>query len=162
MAEVAALLRSDRAAGQSILSADFLNVDGDFDAVVSLPAGFGDCLILNAQVQINTIATMAASFDNRGVHWQILDSAADLARDFLGSSPWYIKGAAELTSFIDADQLVVWRETEQLHLEWAEVDTNVTPTGDAVVLIRVRRLRQTAPPISDMDTDRLGRIVLTL
>lgn len=159
MASVSAILRSDRAANQSVLSADDTNVDGALNTIISLPVGFGDVLVLNAQVQAVNIATLFTIAD-QGVHWQLLDSAAGLARDFLGSSPWLKKGALALTSYIDPDQLVVWRETEQLQLQADEIDTNATPTADVVVLIRVRRLRQD-PPVLER-TDRLGRIVLAL
>lgn len=161
MGDVVATLRSDRAANQSILAADDTNLDGDLNLTIALPPGFGDVLILNANIQIVSIATRM-TMANQGVHWQLLDTAAALARDFLGTSEWFIKGATALSSYIDPDQLVVWRETEKLHLQGDEIDTNVTPTADAVVLVRVRRLRQNAPEIDPMHTDRLGRIVLTL
>jgi len=136
---------ADRAAEQAVLGWDFDNVDDDQGLVLELPAGFGDCLILEGCIDVASIATAVALDGAIGCSWVMADTSDSIRRDFLGCEQWYRSGSTRAVTRVSPDPLVVWKATEFIFVTFPELDSNATPTADLKVLVKVRRIRQTSP-----------------
>lgn len=140
MAAPSTTVRSDRALEQVVLQGNELNVDGDKVVGWTLPTGFGDCVLLNVFVGVNSIATMMADSTTKGPTVYLWDATG--YADVVGTEPWTLRAADGVSAFIDPDQAVFWREGELLYTAFPEADANAAPTGDLQVVFKVRRLRQ--------------------
>lgn len=146
MTAATATIISDRAADQVILACTYLNIDGDQANTCALPAGFGDCLVLESMIDIGAIATLRTPNEQQaGARVMLLDPTATAAHDIIGALPFVQTAADRMTAMGGPDQLVLWRAGDLLSVLHPEIDLNVTPTADENVFVRVRRLRQTPP-----------------
>lgn len=151
-------VQSPRAADQFILVDDSLqNLGAPVANALGMPPGWGDSLLLDVELVLLNVATMMANPELSGVFVGIHDPSTATA-DYLGVSRWYQTGPTTVHANIDPDQVRYLRADEAIWVEFAEVDTNVAPTADLFVFIRVRRIRQDAPDRGP--GDRLGRIIL--
>jgi len=137
---------SERYAEEVTLSSAQANLDNaDNDWTISLPAGFGDCLILEASYRVTSIETFAATNVGLelGIEGSIVD-ASGVQQDFLGSgrgSTIGINAARGVAVDLKPDQPVRWNQSENLFLRLGEIDVGASDLSDAYVMIRVRRLR---------------------
>lgn len=125
---------------------------------LAMPPGWGDSLLLDAHVVVTPIATMMANPELSGVCVRIVAAGGTTNADYLGCSRWIRTSSVTLQANVDPDQVRYLRGDELVMVELDEVDTNVAPTADLFVFLRVRRLRQDAPDRGP--GDRLGRIIL--
>jgi hypothetical protein len=135
-------IQSDRVANQVVLgvaSGPIPNPAGQLD-VLSLPAGFGDCLILEMSVLIDTEATQSINADAGAMAW-LQDGNPGTLIEQIGSQFAIRGGTTRHHVQITPDSLVLWRSTEVLIVNVCSFDTNVTPTAIARYSIRVRRMR---------------------
>lgn len=151
-------LLSPRAADQFILAdTSLVNLGAPVASSLALPAGWGDSLLLDCHVIVNSIATMMTAPETSGVCIRIVDSQGASA-DYMGCARWHQTATDVLQATIDPDQVRYLRGDEQIRVEFAEVDTNASATADCFVFIRVRRIRQEGPKRNEERL--LGRIVL--
>lgn len=146
MADQLLAIRSEREGGQVVLAATVLNVDGAQADTLVLPSGFGDCYIQRAAVNITPIATMMASPELNGPGMWLVASGA--FSDFLSAQRWSVGYAGNTLSAVwEPFVAALWRDGEKMQVEYAEVDTNATPTADATYMVLVQRRRNlTVPP----------------
>lgn len=134
----------DRAFEEACLRWAVANIDGVQSIYLSLPAGFGDCALLECSAQVSTIATMMTNPTLSGPAFGLFDSEGTaIPVDVQFSEKWILVLADGLHARAAPDQVQFWQENEMLRILFAEVDTNATPTGDLTVLAKVRRLRPT-------------------
>lgn len=133
---------SSRTADQWILQdTSLINIDGDISQAFALPASFGDLLLLDALVVVSSVLTMRLTPEDGGVEIDVVTAGA-LVADYVGVGRWHQVSVARLAAYIDPDQLRFVRQDELIVVRFAEVDTNVAPTADLSVFLRVRRLRE--------------------
>lgn len=138
---------SERALEQVVLRTTTSDVDGNQQLDNELPAGFGDCIILNVFVDISGVATSVASPETLGPLVRLI-SPSGTPTQMIGSEYWRSTSSGAGLGFgamVDPEQPVFWRAAESLRVQFLEVDTNATPTADASVYVLVRRLRQLGP-----------------
>ena len=153
MGAITLAIRSEREQDIVTLRGVESNVDGPLATLASLPAGFGDCYLLSASVDCASIATLMASPEQNGPMTYL--GISNAVQDVLDASRWTRKDAALQVSF-ELEEPRLWREGEVFGVEAAEVDTNVAPTVDVIVLCRVRRRRNIGSAV------RRGRAPLAL
>lgn len=135
-------VRSDRNSGIVLIQGGGSNLDGDQALAFELPAGFGDCRLLDVWADVATIATVVANPELLGCTFNILGTPDSSHRDIVGVSRWQKTGAARLsTQLYPLQDSVLWLSTESLFVIYPELDSNVSPTGDLTVNARVMRLR---------------------
>jgi len=117
------------------------DIDGDQSVNHGLPAGFGDCEIIGAAVQVLSIATVVANPELLGVRFTLVNAQGG-PLVMLGTEFWRRHSATALSARApEQRQWVPMRESDQVNVSFSEVDTNVTPTADSRALLLVRRLR---------------------
>lgn len=131
----------DRAFEEAILNGAVSNVDGDVDAEFQLPAGFGDCALLEASAVVTSIATLVALTNLSGPCFRLLDAPAGNIVDVAFEGKWTLFKAGAVVCRASPDQVQFWREQETLRVSFPEIDSNVSPTADLDVVVKVRRLR---------------------
>lgn len=131
---------SDRYAEQAIILQTSTDVDGDQALSIALPAGLGEVLISEVQVDVSSIATMLSGPELRGPTVRLTGAAGTLV-DFVGSWRWQIVSATRVIAECKPDTAVIWKEDELLRVIYQEVDTNAAPTADCGTVVRCRRLR---------------------
>lgn len=133
------VIRSERL-GEVVLLGSSDDLDGaQMAALKALPAGFGDCRVMEWQAFLGPAAT-AATPTLMGLSLSIVDSNS-LRTDFLGAQPFLFVGPSSYTCWRELYAPVLWRATEKMFLEFSELDTNAAPTMDLRLFVRVQRLR---------------------
>lgn len=136
---------SDRWRDQVILRGTAANLDNANLLDFTLPAGFGDCLLLEAYVYVDAIDVLGAAGDNEGVRVTLYDSAGATDRDIVDCPRWTLiddtANALAIMAHAIPDEIIFWRENERLRLYTGEIDTDATPTADLIVWVRVQQLR---------------------
>lgn len=112
----------------------------------SLPAGFGDCAILNVEFRAWGIDVVSVGVTPvRGIRAYIQAAAGGKIVDNVGVAPWIVTqdtaNAIELGCFIDPDALVLWQQDELLSITSPEMDTDATPTGELQIYAKVVHVR---------------------
>lgn len=131
---------SDRYANQVIVGQTSTDIDGDQARSLVLPAGLGQVLISEVEVNVSSIATMIATPEAaKGVQLRIVDGSG-VIRDFLGSATWRVINATRLCAQVIPDTPVIWKDGEAVRLLHQELDTNAAPTADEEVAIRCLRM----------------------
>lgn len=129
-----------------LLNAATVNKDGETSVSFALPAGLGDCYVLDLAVWVANTATLATLDGSQGALGRIVD-ANGLGIDFIGVGPIRSIGATHAAFQITPDAPVLWKEGESLNLKCMELDTNASPTGDWLIYVRVQPTREpTARP----------------
>lgn len=147
--------KSDRYGDVVVLATSGLNVGSSQSQLHELPPGFGDCLVLEACLTMQTVATPNVGTD-LGVAILVVRAATgayDSGIDFVGSGR-AVRAADELVTgvfqaVVQPDGPVLLKQDEFLWARWAEFDTNAVPTGDWELLVKVQRLRTPAPAPED-------------
>jgi hypothetical protein len=134
---------SHRIAGQAVLTATNANIDGDQSIVYNLPVDWGNSILLEAYVQITTIATLMTTPEFFGPQITMVDNSETNNVDFVGIAPWIRITADELGAAVLPDQPRYWDRREVIAVRFEEVDTNVAPTADLRVFFLVKRLAAT-------------------
>lgn len=129
----------DRAFDEACIEWNINNIDGDVASTFDLPAGFGDCALMECSIEVNTIATLQTAFDTSGVWFQLLSGG--VAQDVGFCGRWQLREADRVCAWAAPDQVQFWKENEALLVGFPEIDTNASPTADMAVFAKVRRLR---------------------
>lgn len=138
MALSALTILSTRAADQVWLVATEVNILGaDYASTTTLPAGFGDCIILELAM-VGTGLGAIADPANKGMLWW-LDDTASVVQDVLAVSQLYAFSAAGVASVAQPDQARYWKSHERLNISMPDLET-ATTTGDIAIRVLVRRL----------------------
>lgn len=137
-------VRSMRAADQAIYRQRSTDIDGEQNLIVGLPSGEPACMILEVQIDINSLATMMPSVYEVGVAGYVIE-VAGLPVDLLGVTKWRVvsgtfAAGTRITAHLKPDQPAIWKLGERVQFLHPEVDTNGAPTADRETYIRVRRL----------------------
>lgn len=145
-----AVLTSDRYSDEVVLSAAASNLDNTGNTwTITLPAGFGDCLLLEAQFYQSGIVTLQAAALAQNIQlgpsgWVI--DQADITRDFIDTVPWLLLTLATpyyIACRMAPDQPVLVRAVERLFFYLPAMDTDAGDASDISVFLRVKRLRNT-------------------
>lgn len=146
---VAALLLRDEYMDVADLSATNANNADDLIMNVSLPAGFGDVLLLEVQVlyaNLTGALVADAALVYSGAEVEIgraVDGAAVAAvgaSRFVRSSAGSVAATFRFAADIKPDQAVLWRQQELMVVRSPFLEA-ATSTGDVTAYARVRRLR---------------------
>lgn len=132
-------IRSEREEAEATLVGTAANLDGEQTLDMLLPVGFGDCYLFRATAQISSIATMAVIAD-MGVSFVNYTAGGSTAA-LPGTAEWVQHQTAGVTASIEFMRPVLWRDGEKFGFQFAEIDTNATPTADAFLLVHVVRRR---------------------
>lgn len=128
------------------------NLDGVNLLDFTLPAGFGDCLLLEVLVYVDAIDVLGAAGDSEGPRVTLYDAAGAADRDFIGVPRWTTiddtANALAIGAHAVPDEIVFWKAEEALRVYTGELDTDATPTADMIVYCRVQRLRTSGTEIS--------------
>lgn len=143
-------MRSDRNEGIAVLVATNANMDGDQSLSHALPAGFGQCVIEEVQGFVTDIATVVANPTLQGCSVAVL-SENGVTSDLIGVVGFYPISATALAFRVSPHEKVFMRAQETIIVSFPELDTNVTPTADLAVYVRVLRLMNQAPAMSPED-----------
>lgn len=130
----------DRAFDETLLVAGVVNIDGDYSDTFALPAGFGDCALLEAYVAVTSIATILASATEYGPTVTMV-SPAGAVQDLPFQDNWVRRLTDGVGCRLGPDQVQFWREHDLLQLNFEEIDTNATAAADLGFYVKVRRLR---------------------
>lgn len=146
------VLQSDRYSDESVLAAGNDNIASTESNTVTLalPAGFGDCLILDWQFyasSVDAILTSTNTYQVLGADSFILGLDAAV-KDFAGTAPLLqtaiTGGAYKFAGYSNPAQPVLWREVaERFFLDFPPLDQGVGNTTDVRYYVRVKRLRNT-------------------
>jgi len=131
----------DRAFDEAILNGAVSNIDGDVNAEFELPAGFGDCALMEASAVVTSIATLVALTNLAGPTFRLLDGPSGNIVDVAFTRRWNLMLADSVSCRAGPDQVQFWREQETLRVSFPEIDSNAVPTADLNVAVKVRRLR---------------------
>lgn len=130
-----------------VLQATAANEDGDTIMRCSLPAGFGDCVILEIFINTFTFATIATNYFEMCASAAIVGAADGAFRDFIGATQFRANRGTvaaptniRTSPAIKPDEPVLWKESERVEVQFPELDTNAVPTADVEVYIKVQRL----------------------
>lgn len=137
----AASVRAYRQNGVVILAAADTNMDGNQGITLQLPSELDVVYVLEVLVRAASIATMMTSPEINGPQVVILAAGGSPNLDFVGNSRWVTTNALTLGAQILPDAAALWSKGEALNVQFAEVDTNATPTVDGEVLIRCQTLQ---------------------
>lgn len=126
---------------------DNITAGEDITSAVSLPAGFGDCLLLEAMLWYGFLSTRATStneFQIPGSVLYVVDASSALV-DMVATGQFVTTGSAAADNGRGAvhykpDQPVMWHEVERMFFELFDVVTAGT-VSDIRFWFRVRRLR---------------------
>jgi len=148
MTAVAGTLRSERWLDEVLIAGQIANVDGDIAVELSLPPGIGDLAIIEALLDVDSIATLATNIELQAIRW-VITNAAGTTVDIIGVTRWGQREATTIaiSTYVSPDPLVLWRQGEILNAKFREVDTNLTPTGDLGIVAKCVRVRPV--PASD-------------
>lgn len=127
--------------GEDFLTLAVTNVDGDAAIAVELPAGLGDCLITAFQIDISAIATMKANPELTGPVVIVAATVAGANQDIVCAPRWRQCSPTRVIATAESVPEVLWRTTETVYINFAEIDTNATAAADANIFFKVRRLR---------------------
>lgn len=144
MTDIATSVRSERELDEATLVGTSANLDGQQTLDLLLPAGFGDCYVLRATCQISSIATLA-TIAEMGVSFVQYTSSGSTAA-LPGTAEWVQHQDAGVTASWEFFRPVLWREGEKFGFQFAEIDTNATPTADAFLMVHVLRRRNIGSP----------------
>lgn len=137
----------NRAWDDALLQAADANIDGAYATAHALPAGFGDCVLLEVEVRVTSIDVIQTNWATSGPRAQLVDASGN-AQDVGFSGRWVLQSEAanalQVTATIFPDQMQFWRAAEKLRVSFPEIDSDATPTADVNVYAKVRRIRPNA------------------
>lgn len=142
-----AVVLSDRMALQALIGVSpgsALAGGGPTTFSMTLPVGFGDCLLIDILVSITGIVTIAADavLGNHGMQFGIA-SADGSTREVIGTGRVYRTHDTQVGCAPERIiQPILWRADEVLSMKIPEVDTNASPGATWNVFARVVRTRQ--------------------
>lgn len=138
-----AIIKSYRQNGIVIFQVTDLDINGNQGVVLALPNEIDAVYVLEVFVRVRTIATMMTNPELNGPHAMIIDAAqpAFPILDPIGTSRWVVANGLTLAAQIDPDAAALWSKGELFNVQFAEPDTNATPTADAEVVIRCQTLK---------------------
>lgn len=154
------VLKSDRYLNTAVLLGDAANTDGDTDWLLTVPAGVGDCLVLELAVfGFPAFATLATTPFQFGIFAGIVGVSDTSFVDLIGTamqpgawSPYAGTVAAPtgiVSQTLKPDSGVLCKDGERIRILFPEFDTNAAPTADWQVIIKVQRLR--VPAVLDTE-----------
>lgn len=146
---VASTLRSDRFEDESILIGLQSNIDNASNQYyVSLPAGFGDCLLMETQISWDGIISLTTDAEY-GFDGYIVDVNGNVV-DFIGSEfsrrIFSLANENKVGTRLFTDQPVMWRQVERVFIRANLQEANAADTSDFSMFFRVKRLRNTGAP----------------
>lgn len=112
-----------------------VNVEDD----ISLPAGFGDCLVMEAYVRLSSVVDAPGTVTTISGGRMLIRSAAGQWIDFIGAGKYIATQTTELAVQLAPDQLAYWPKDGTVMIDLSV--PGVTSTAwNYTSLIRVRRL----------------------
>jgi len=127
---------------------------------VSLPSGIGDVAIMSVHLRARTVdvGPATASSVPRGARAFIVSPDLSTLLDVVGSAEWQLvrDTATDLEYWctLDPDALCLWRQNELLNLASPELDSDATPTGDVICVIKAVRVRPLETPATPLQLVR--------
>lgn len=129
---------SSRAADQYWLRASENDVvAADYVSNSALPAGFGDCLLLEVGIVLSGISTIVDPANKGYLCW--LQDVSGAIQDIVGVGQMYACGAAAANGMILPSQIRFWKRNENIGIQVPDVES-AGPTGDIQLFCLVRRL----------------------
>lgn len=129
-------------ADYAVLRGTISDVGADSVEVMTAPVGFGDYDLLEWQAQFTAIATLVATPELlSAAMWVVDNGGAGVVVDFGGIGRWLKHGTGIVATRSRPLRPVFVGSPDALFFTSPELDTNVSPTGDFNVYVRVRRLR---------------------
>lgn len=124
-----------------MLQASVTDLNGDLDQDYTLPAGFGDCAIMEIYVRAEGFATLITTPELVGVGARVLTTNSSAVVDIIGVSRWTRTGGALLAAYLSPDPLVLWRQNEVVRLQSWELDSDGAPTIDVHAHFKVVKVK---------------------
>lgn len=134
-------IASERNAMTQLVCDTIINVDAASAASLSLPSGFGDSILVGCSAWAANIATMMVTPELSGAHFAIYGASDGVVHQPIGESRWLKYTTVALQSHVEPIIPALWKTDEILVVQWDEVDTNASPTGDMAFYALVIRLR---------------------